>query len=48
MDFVSIAESQSVLGKKFMRVVLQMVKSAKVTYKEIKWDINPVSAFYTT
>ena len=36
------------IGKKFMRIVQQVVKSAKVTYKEIKWDMDPISEFYTT
>jgi hypothetical protein len=36
------------IGKKFMRIVQQVVKSAKVTYKEIKWDIDPLSEFYAT
>jgi len=40
-------KSKSV-GKKFMRIVQQVVKSAKVTYKEIKWDIDPISEFYAT
>ena len=36
------------IGKKFMRIVQQVVKSAKVSYKEIKWDIDPISEFYAT
>ena len=36
------------IGKKFMRIVQQVVKSAKITYKEIKWDIDPISEFYAT
>jgi hypothetical protein len=36
------------IGKKFMRIVQQAVKSAKVTYKEIKWDIDPISEYYAT
>jgi transposase-like protein len=31
------------IGKKFMRIVQQVVKSVKVTYDEIKWDIDPIS-----
>ena len=31
-----------------MRIVQQAVKSAKVTYKEIKWDIDPISEYYAT
>jgi len=33
------------IGKKFMRIVQQVVKSAKVTYKEIKWDLDPISEY---
>ena len=36
------------IGKKFMRIVQQAVKSAKVTYEEIKWDIDPISEYYAT
>jgi hypothetical protein len=36
------------IGKKFMRIVQQAVKSAKVTYKDISWDIDPISEFYAT
>ena len=36
------------IGKKFMRMVQQVVKSAKVTYKNISWDIDPISEFYAT
>jgi len=36
------------IGKKFMRIVQQVVKSAKVTYKNIKWDIDPISEYYAT
>ena len=36
------------IGKKFMRIVQQVVKSAKVTYKEIKWDIDPISEYFAT
>lgn len=36
------------IGKKFMRMVQQAVKSVKVTYKEIKWDIDPLSEYYAT
>ena len=36
------------IGKKFMRIVQQVVKSAKVTYKNIKWDIDPISEHYAT
>ncbi len=36
------------IGKKFMRLVQQAVKSAKVTYEEIKWDIDPISEYFAT
>lgn len=36
------------IGKKFMRIVQQVVASAKVTYDEIKWDIDPLSEYYAT
>ena len=36
------------IGKKFMRIVQQVVKSAKVTYKKIKWDIDPISEYFAT
>jgi len=36
------------IGKKFMRIVQQAVKSSKVTYEEIKWDIDPISEYFAT
>jgi len=36
------------IGKKFMRIVQQVVKSVKVTYDEIKWDIDPISEYFAT
>ncbi len=36
------------IGKKFMRIVQQAVNSAKVTYEEIKWDIDPISEYFAT
>jgi len=36
------------IGKKFMRLVQQVVKSTKITYPNIKWDLNPISEFYAT
>ena len=36
------------IGKKFMRIVQQAVKSVKVTYKDISWDIDPISEYYAT
>ena len=40
-------KSKSV-GKKFMRLVQQVVKSAKITYSEIMWDMDPISEYYLT
>jgi len=36
------------IGKKFMRMIQQAVNSAKVTYEEIKWDIDPISEYFAT
>ena len=36
------------IGKKFMRLVQQVVKSAKITYSDIIWDIDPISEYYAT
>ena len=36
------------IGKKFLRIVQQVVTSAKITYNEIKWDMDPISEFYAT
>jgi len=36
------------IGKKFMRIVQQAVKSVKITYSEIMWDMDPISEYYAT
>ena len=36
------------IGKKFMRLVQQAVKSAKVTYDQVQWDIDPISEYFAT
>ena len=36
------------IGKKFMRMVQQVVNSVKVTNSEICWDLDPVSEYYVT
>ena len=36
------------IGKKFMRMVQQVVKSTKVTYSEIVWDMDPISDYFAT
>ncbi|MCF8053003.1 MAG: IS1595 family transposase [Desulfobacterales bacterium] len=35
-------------GKIFMRLVQQAVKSAKITYSQIMWDIDPISEYFAT
>jgi hypothetical protein len=40
-------KSKSV-GKKFMRIVQQAVKSAKIKCSEIKWDMDPISEYFLT
>jgi len=36
------------IGKKFMRIVQQAVKSTKITYSQIMWDMDPISEYYLT
>jgi len=36
------------IGKKFMRIVEQVVTSAKLKWDEIKWDIAPISGFFSS
>jgi len=36
------------IGKKFMRIVQQAVKSTKITYSKIKWDLDPISEYFAT
>jgi hypothetical protein len=36
------------IGKKFMRIVQQVVKSTKITYSQIMWDMDPISEYYLT
>ena len=36
------------IGKIFMRIVQQVVKSAKVNDKDILWDIDPISEYFAT
>ena len=35
------------IGKKFMRIVQQVVHSSRITWKEIQWDMDPISECYT-
>ena len=36
------------IGKKFMRLVQIVVTSTKITYPELKWDMDPISEYYAT
>jgi hypothetical protein len=36
------------IGKKFMRMVQQVAKSAKVTNSELIWNSDPISEYYAT
>jgi len=36
------------IGKKFMRMVQQVVKSVKLTNSQISWDLDPISEYYAT
>jgi transposase-like protein len=33
------------IGKKFMRIVQQVIKSSKIKWDQIKWDLDPISEF---
>ena len=35
------------IGKKFMRIVQQVVRSSRITWKEIQWDMDPISEYFT-
>jgi len=34
------------IGKKFMRIVQQVVQSSKVTWNKIQWDMDPLSEHF--
>jgi transposase-like protein len=36
------------IGKKFMRIVQQVVRSARITWGSIKWDMDPISEYFVT
>ena len=36
------------IGKKFMCLVRQAVKSAKITNAPIMWDMDPITEYYAT
>ena len=40
-------KSKSV-GKIFMRLVQQALKSTKITYSQIMWDFDPISEYFAT
>ena len=40
-------KSKSV-GKIFMRLIQQVVKSTKITCKQIKWNLDPISEYFAT
>jgi hypothetical protein len=33
------------IGKKFMHIVQQVVKSSKIKWDQIKWDLDPISEY---
>ena len=34
------------IGKKFMRIVQQVVKSSRITWENITWDMDPISEYF--
>lgn len=36
------------IGKKFMRIVQQVVRSKKITWPSIQWDMDPISEYFLT
>ena len=36
------------IGKIFMRLIQQAVKSTKITYSDISWDVDPISEYFLT
>ena len=34
------------IGKRFMRIVQQVVLSSKITWEHIKWDMDPISEYF--
>ena len=36
------------IGKKFMRIVQQVVQSRKITWPTILWDMDPISEYFLT
>ena len=35
------------IGKKFMRIVQQVIKSRKINNKDIQWDLDPISEYFS-
>ena len=35
------------VGKKFMRLVQQVIKSSKISNKDIKYDLDPISEYFS-
>jgi hypothetical protein len=36
------------IGKKFMRIVQQVVRSTRITWDAIQWDMDPISEYFVT
>ncbi len=36
------------IGKKFMRIVQQALKTPKITWPDISWDLDPLSEYFAT
>jgi hypothetical protein len=36
------------IGKKFMRIVQEVVRSSKITWTKIQWDMDPLSEHFMT
>jgi hypothetical protein len=34
------------IGKKFMRIVQQVIRSRQITWPTIKWDMDPISEYF--
>ena len=47
MSSGSTAENQNQSVKKFMRIVQQVVKSINIRKKDIKFDFDPISEYFS-
>jgi hypothetical protein len=36
------------IGKKFMRIVQQVLKTPRISWPEIPWDVDPISEYFLT